>query len=138
MRSSKGCPVCGRDNQGKWTCASCTEAVNVHRELIRNLQAWRSLYQDGEVSDILIAANGQEYCLWDVQRLYDHRIRLAPRQALAIELCLWENVAEREAAVRMGVSSKSPVAIYATVGLSRLLGMAFRDEIPGYRLEDAS
>lgn len=127
--------MCGGENGGKWTCAGCTGLVNVHRDLLRNLQEWRVLYTNCEVPDVLMAADGREYCLWDIERFYEARGALAPRQAMAIELCLWANIAEREAARLMGISPTSPVSIYATVGLSRLLGMAARGEIKGYRLE---
>jgi hypothetical protein len=111
--------VCGGENGGKWTCAGCTGLVNVHRDLLRNLQEWRVLYTNCEVPDVLMAADGREYCLWDIERFYEARSALAARAAARL----------------MGISPTSPVSIYATVGLSRLLGMAARGEIKGYRLE---
>jgi len=131
---SKRCPVCDRSHDGKWTCPQCVGLVNIHRELLRNLQRWHVSYLQGDVSDVL-RQDDEEYCLWDILRLYEARTRIAERQALAIELCLYENVAEPEAAARMGISRRSPVSIYATVGIARLLGMARRGEIAGYGLD---
>lgn len=108
--------------------------VNVHRDLIRNLQQWHSYYENQEVTDVLVGSDGKGYCLWDVDRFYEHRLTLPPQQATAIRLCLYENALEREAAVRMGVSPTNPVLIYATVGLTKLLALAYRDELSGYRL----
>lgn len=136
QQRSKRCPICEGQNGGKWTCPRCTRLVAVHRELLRNLQAWRYAYEAGEVSDVL--DNGERsYSLWDILALYEARGRLAPQQATAIELFLYNNIAERDAAVAMGASEKSPVAIYATVGIARLLGMSRRGEIR-YRMEEAS
>lgn len=135
--NSRYCPVCGvEDRPGKWTCETCTEIVAVHKELLRNLQHWRSLFEAGEVGDILTAGDGEEYSLWDIQRLAESRHMLATRQAEAIGHFLIENLTEQESSEAMGLGpKKSPVAIYVTVGVSRLLGMAVRGEIRGYRLE---
>lgn len=143
--NSRYCPVCGvEDRPGSWTCPVCTEVVSVHKELLRNLRLWRALYEDGMASDVLRASDGQEHSLWDVQTFADARFRLAQRQAEAIEHCLLDNLTERESALKMGIGAndggvrkKSPVAIYVTVGVSRLLGMVYRGEIYGYRLEVA-
>lgn len=106
----------------------------MHRELIRNLQAWHSMYEAMEISDILVASDGQSYCLWDVDLFYAQRSRLPQQQRRAMELCLFENVAEKVAATRMGVTERSPVAIYATVGLTRLLAWANQGDLSGYVL----
>lgn len=131
---SKLCPVCQGDNKGKWTCPSCTPLVDTHRSLIRNLQSWHSLYEAMEVPDILIASDRRSYCLWDVDLFYAQRSRLPDQQRIAIEYCLYRNVAEKVAAQMMGVSETSPVSIYATVGLSRLLGWAMQGQLGHYRL----
>lgn len=131
---AKQCPVCQGANGGKWTCAPCTAIVNVHRELLRNLQHWHSLYEAMEVPDTLVAADKQSYCLWDIDRLYSERHRLPERQRSALELCLFENLAEKTAAVRMGIAESNPVAVYATVGLCRLLGWAMSGELTTYRI----
>ena len=116
------CPLCDTtDKPGKWTCAACTELVGVYRGLIKNLQAWHSLYEALEVPDVLLASNGIEYCLWDVDLFYETRSLLAPQMKTSIELCLFENLLERDAAVQMGLSASSPVLIYATIGLTHML-----------------
>ena len=116
--------MCGGENGGRWTCESCTLVVNVHRELIRNLQHWKALFEAHEVSDTLVAANRRSYCLWDIEVFYAARTVLPERQRESIELCLFENLTESTAAERMGVSPTNPVAMYATVGLARLLCMS--------------
>lgn len=131
---SKSCPVCAGENDGRWTCPPCTLVVNVHRELIRNLQIWHSLHEAQEVTDTMLSADGQSYCLWDIDRLYAERHRLPERQRRAMELCLYDNVAEKTAASLMGIAETNPVSVYATVGLSRLLGWAYAGELPTYRL----
>lgn len=108
--------------------------VNVHRELLRNLQHWHSLFESSEIPDTLVAANLQSYCLWDVDLFYAQRYRLPDRQRSSMELCLYQNVAERDAAVQMGIAETNPVSMYATVGISRLLGWAVRGELAGYRI----
>lgn len=122
---SKTCPACDGPNDGKWTCPSCTEQVNSLRALIRNLQAWHSSYEALEVSDVLVGPDDQSYCLWDIDAVYALRWSLPPRMRQAIEWFLYENVLERDAALRMGLSPSSPVAIYATVGLTKLVAMVF-------------
>lgn len=135
QQRSRRCPICDAPNGGKWACARCSPLVSTHRELLRNLQAWEAAFADGEVSDIL-SDGERSYSLWDIKRFYEARTHLAPGQASAITLCLYENVAERQAALQLGISEKSPVAIYATVGITRLLRMAREGTIP-YRLEDS-
>lgn len=86
-----------------------------------------------EVSDTLVAS-GREYSLWDVTRFYEHRMILPPRQQMSIQFCLFENMKERDAAARMGIKPTNPVAIYATIGLTALLGKASTGDLPGYHL----
>ena len=132
---AKACPLCSGENAGRWTCESCTSIVNTHRELIRNLQAWHSMFESLQVGDTLISGvDGAEYSLWDIDYLYDQRHRLPEQMRRAIELCLYENVLEKQAAVLMGVAESNPVAVYATVGLTRLLALAYTGDLPGYRL----
>lgn len=137
FRATK-CPICGSTENGKWTCPPCTQEVDIHRNLVRNLQAWHSLYEAREVDEILIAADGNSYCLWDLDSFYAGRTSLPAQMCTAIELCLYQNIFEREAAVLMGVSASNPVSIYATIGLTRLIGQAYQGELPGYRLSRES
>lgn len=131
---SRVCPVCGRDRKGSWTCPRCKSLVEVHRRAIRSLQSWHVSYMQGDVPDV-VRQDDVEFCLWDLLTLYDARHFLAEQQSLAIRLCLYENLAESQVATMMGISPRSPVSIYANVGLARLLGMAYRGEIEGFRLE---
>lgn len=109
--------------------------LDTMREAVRNLQSWHSLFEALEVSDTLTAADGRSYTLWDVQYLYDQRHRLPNQQRIAIELCLYDNVLERDAARRMGTSDDNPVAVYATVGLTKLIRMAKDGDLPLFRFE---
>lgn len=116
------CPLCGTtDKTGKWTCKSCTHLVAVHRGLIKNLQLWHSLFEAQQVPEVLMVAEGVEYCLWDADSFYATRIILAPQQRTAIELCLYQNMLESDAAIKMGISSSCPVLVYATIGLTYML-----------------
>lgn len=92
------------------------------RELLRNLQVFRS-YHESDGLDTIRDHNGNEWCLWDIEYLYAQRSRLSPRQSEAIELCLFQNMTERAAAVSMGVSPTNPVAMYATDGLRKLVAL---------------
>jgi len=97
--------------------------IKVLRELFRNLQSWESQYSARQVGDSLKGPDSKEYNLFDIQYLYSCRTKLAPRQRQAIELFLYENIREKEVALRMGVSDTNPVAMYATDGLKRLCEM---------------
>ena len=109
-------------------------SVGVLRELFRNLQAFRSFIEQGG-SETLIW-EGHEYNYWDLARLYEHSQAFLPRrQREAIQLCLYENVLEKSAAVMMGVSPTNPVAMYATRGLEKLLEVFRAGEIPGLRID---
>lgn len=134
-RANGICPICARFHGGRWNCPSCTILVNIHRGLIRNLQHWRSLYEAMEVSDVLIAANGHSYSLWDVQRFYEARIVTPHRQQQGIQFCLYENMKEKDAALRMGISASNPVSEYATIGLTTMIAMATRGELHGYVID---
>lgn len=94
--------------------------VAILRELFRNLQLFRSLYEHHGV-DVVTGSEGEQYSLWDIEALYASASELPPRQREAIELCLIENMRERDAALKMGVSETNPVACYATVGLEKLV-----------------
>jgi hypothetical protein len=91
----------------------------VLRELLRNLQLFEALFET-EGIDTLTGPDGEEYCLFDLRRLYACRVHLSQRQCQAVELFLYQDLREREVAISMGVSEANPVAIYATQGLRRL------------------
>lgn len=109
--------------------------VTTLRELFRNLQAFRVVYESDGV-DTLIGPDGMEWCLWDLEYLYEQLPVLPPRQHQAIELCLIWNVKESEAAVRMGVSPTNPVAMYATAGLTKLVGLIYAGEFPKFQVSE--
>lgn len=136
LRASHGCPVCGGENGGKWTCSPCTSDVNTLRELFRNLQAWHSLYEAREVEDTLTSAEtGMTWTLFDVDYLYEQRSRLPQQMRVVIELYLYQNLLEEETAIRLGVARTNPVAIYATAGLTKLVAMAKGGELSGFHWE---
>lgn len=109
--------------------------MDVHRELIRNLQQWRSLYEAMEVPDVLVAADARSYSLWDVHLFYEQRIVVPERMQQSIQFCLFENMKEKDAAVRMGIRPSNPVAVYATIGLTTMLAKALSGDLPGYSLD---
>lgn len=128
------CPLCEEDNKpSKWTCKRCTRIVDIHRDLIRNLQHWHSLYEAREVPDSF-TSGGTEYSLWDVWTFYEARVILPERQRTAIQYCLFENLVEKAAAVRMGIAPSNPVGIYATIGLTTLLQKSLAGELPRYAI----
>lgn len=104
------------------------------RALFRNLQAFEALYE-AEGIDLLRSGNGQDWSLWDIQYLYSCRVHLSPRQRQAIELCLYSNVKEREAAKMMGISESNPVAVYANNGLKKLISMIESGQLSKFRPE---
>lgn len=93
------------------------------------------MYVAGEITDVLLANDQREYCLWDVQRFYVARTTLPDRQSMSIQFCLFENMKEREAAVRMGIKASNPVSIYATIGLTSLLQRAISGDLYGYSVD---
>jgi DNA-directed RNA polymerase specialized sigma24 family protein len=103
----------------------------VLRELLRNLQAFQSLYECEGIASVR-APDGRDWTIWDLQYLYEARKNLSPRQRQAIELCLFQNIKEREAARMMGVSETSPVAVYANNGLRRLIVMIEAGDLPRF------
>lgn len=112
--------------------------VSVHRELIRNLQQWRSLYEAMLVPDILIAEDSRSYSLWDAEKFYGYRTVVPERMRQSIEWYLYENLKESDAALQMGIAPTNPVGTYATVGLTTMLSKALKGELPGYRLDLAT
>lgn len=132
FRASR-CPLCGSEDNGRWTCLVCTRLVGVHRSLLRNLQQWRSLYESQEISDVIIS-DSHSYSLWDVFAFYEARKVLPDRQGLSIQYCLYENMKERDAAIRMGIRETNPVSTYATIGITSLLTRAIEGDLPGYTI----
>jgi predicted DNA-binding protein (UPF0251 family) len=92
----------------------------VLRELIRHLQGFEALFQT-EGIDTVTGPDGTEYSVIDLRRIYDIRYELlSPQRARAIEMFLYEDMREQDAALAMGLSRETPVAIYATQGLKQL------------------
>jgi DNA-directed RNA polymerase specialized sigma24 family protein len=106
--------------------------VTTLRELFRNYAAFVALYET-EGIDTIVAPNGSEWCLHDLTYLISQLHRLSPRQRQAISLCLLQNVKEKDAAVMMGVSETNPVAMYATLGLRKLIELINAGVLPRYR-----
>lgn len=53
--------------------------------------------------------------------LYERRkALLSPQQAIAVELVLYRDMTEREAALAMGLRATAPVSSYASQGVLRL------------------
>ena len=103
---------------------------------MRNLQQWRSLYEALLVPDSLVSEDGgREVLLWDVITFYDARVMLPDRQQQSIQFCLYENLKEKDAAVRMGIAPSNPVSVYATIGLTMMIDRAVQGMIPGYHLD---
>ena len=88
-----------------------------------------------EVPDILVGTDGRDYALWDVEVFYAQRVVVPDRMRQAIQLCLYENLKERDAAVRMGISASNPVSVYATIGLTNMLAKATVGELSGYAID---
>lgn len=84
--------------------------------------------------DILVSGD-REISLWDAITFYQARIVLPDRQQQSLQFCLYENLKEKDAAVRMGILSTNPVSIYATIGITTLLGLALTGDIFGYYLD---
>lgn len=106
--------------------------VGVLRECLRNYAAFQALYENDGI-DTIVAPDGTEICLHDLSYLISELHRLSPRQRQAISLCLLQNVKEVDAARMMGVSPTNPVAMYATLGLKKLLELIEAGELPRYR-----
>lgn len=106
--------------------------VKTLRELFRHLQFWESIYETDRCEN-LTGPDAVVYNLHDIQYLYECRRLLSPRQRQAIELCLYDNIRERDAAERMGISPTNPVAMYATHGLEKIVTLVLAGDLPHYR-----
>ena len=109
--------------------------VPLLRELFRHHQAWHSLYEAHQISDV-ISNETIEISLWDLDYLVDSIQVLPARQQQAIRLCFLANLREEDAAIQMGVSPTNPVSMYANTGLSKLLAMVHSGELTRFRPED--
>lgn len=70
---------------------------------------------------MITSPEGEEYSVLDLISLYEMRRRvLPPQRAQAIEMYLYHDMRESDAAVAMGCSPTTPVAMYATQGLRQL------------------
>lgn len=107
-------------------------SVPLLREVLRNYQGWRSLYEAREVGDTL-ADGDYSITLWDIEYLIENLRVLPPRQRQAIQFCLIENMREQDAAVRMGVSPTNPVSMYATSGLTKIVSMVRAGALPRFQ-----
>ncbi len=105
--------------------------VAVLRELFRNFQAFRVLYETEGIDEV-VGPDGATYSLWDVAYLYDQVRSLPRRQRQAIQFCLIENYKESDAARIMGVSPTNPVAKYATAGMETLVNRVRAGALPGF------
>jgi len=107
----------------------------VLRELFRNLQAFRAVFE-AEGVETLSGPDGQVWNLWDLEYLYEQIVFLPPRQRQAIQLCLFANIKETDAAVMMGVSPTNPVSMYAASGIRKLIIMIQEGKFPRFQLID--
>ena len=103
------------------------------REIFRNSRQWESL-RETESLDTICGPDGEEYNFHDVKFLYENLHVLPKRQAEAIRLYLIENMRERDAAVKMGLSPTNPVGMYASTGLTKLIDLNERGMIPRFRV----
>jgi DNA-directed RNA polymerase specialized sigma24 family protein len=109
--------------------------VKTLREIFRQLQAWRSIYESDQV-DTITGPGGEEICLWDIEYLYSQLYRIPRRQREAIELYLVDNLKESDAAIAMGLKDTNPVGIYASVGLEKLIDMINAGELPRFGVKE--
>ena len=110
-----------------------TVDVPTLKAMLRGLLAFRAYYEISR-EDTATSVDGIEWCLWDVEYLFEQAVeRLPKRQAQAIEFCLVHNMTEADAATRMGIRATNPVSMYANDGLCSLVAMIERGELPKFR-----
>lgn len=119
--------------------------VDILRDLFRNLQLWQAMFEVGNVGLTIVGPDRQEYCLTDIEYLYECRNLkrpdrhgkvapvLSPRQREAIELFLYHGISEKEASVRMGIAPTNPIGMYATEGLKKIVGFIEAGELPRFQ-----
>jgi hypothetical protein len=106
--------------------------ITTLRELFRNLVAWQAVFE-AEGIDTVMDNDGETWCLWDIQYLYEHGLpRLPARQREAIELFLIQNVKESVAAKMMGISPTNPIGMYATDGLRTIVNLVNSGALPRF------
>lgn len=111
-------------------------AISELRELFRILQDLRVEYEKNGTQEI-VTPEGNRWSLWDIEYLYQKSQELlTARQQQAIVLCLVHNIRERDAAQIMGVSETNPVMMYATLGLSNLLGLISEGKLSRFHEQD--
>lgn len=98
------------------------------REIFRHIEAWRALYEVYGL-DTLPPDFGS-WTLWDIEYLIEEGVpRLTEQQSTAIRLYLLKGMKESDVADAMGIPT-SPIGKYATAGITSLLRMMDRGELP--------
>lgn len=109
--------------------------VSELRELFRHLREFRSVYEAAGLEEIQ-TPYGNTWSLWDLEYLLERgREILTFRQFQAINLCLINNMRERDAAIFMQVSPTNPVMMYASLGLQRLIDAIDSGQLPRFKID---
>ncbi len=109
-------------------------SVGVLRQLFRNLQLFRAIYETDGVDEV-VSPDGSVYNLFDLEYLYSTGLMmLSVRQRQAIRLCLVANMVERDVAVAMAIKPSNPVSMYANDGLKKLVALIEAGELPRFRV----
>jgi hypothetical protein len=96
-------------------------------KLLRNLQFFYSLYLS-EGIDAVTGPDGDVYSIFDIIGIFEKRdALLSPQRAKAVELILYQDMAEKEAALAMGLHPTAPVSAYASAG-AKVLAAAWPGE----------
>lgn len=107
--------------------------VSTLRELFRNLNTWKMLYESDGI-DLLVAPDGTEWSLWDVDYLATDGLRyLSRRQSEAIRWYLVEGLREKDVAGLMGIAPNNPVGQYASNGIGVLLELMDAGQLPRFK-----
>lgn len=108
------------------------------------------MYEADEVGTIITGPDNLEYCLHDIEYIYDCRLVqrrdrydklsyvLSDRQRQAIELFLYDGVSERDCSLMMGISETNPIGLYATEGLKKIVAMIDSGDLPRFQPELAA
>jgi hypothetical protein len=87
----------------------------------RSLKQWRSLFES-EGQDTLSGPDGERWDLFEFEELYDWSQRTLPEEERrAIQLCLFRDLPEAEAASIMQLQESSLVLTYASKGLEKVV-----------------